>query len=265
MKPISPLSLFLFINLTTASPIPLCSKECQILLKFIHRNTPPARLSSEPYFPTHQQPPQILSEEINNHAHTPSETEVLAPSLVLKVEKPLSSKFLLSISASKPRLQKSPVEAEVENAAAAAKPTSTLPESRKEDLKRYWAALKDEKTMKEEQERQEREKVLGIKGCGHGKFDGHFYMQKTEYVREYSDVIVVGLVLLFLMGVVGAEVFEKFGKKGRGAIYLADDEEMVVDVSECTMEYRDEKEERKEVDSTDLKNGSEELEHDAKS
>lgn len=73
---------------------------------------------------------------------------------------------------------------------------------------------------------------------------GYYYIRHrtTTVVREYSDVVVVGIVLLFLAIVVCVEAVEKFGGNLRnpfcrnsrgqrttqrhGAIFLADDEEV---------------------------------------
>lgn len=209
MKPTSPLSLLLFLQLASSAPILCPSQSCrQFLTK---PNTPPSRIPSEPHFPLHQ----ITSSDdtiIDNHAQVPSDH--LQPSVVLSVEKPLSSAFLLSLSKSSSTLQKSPVQA-----IAASKPTSALPELRRGDARRYWAAIQ----TGESESRDELEMgpsnphTVGKSHCGKMMVfkvvPGRYYVrERASYVvREYSDGIVVGIVLLFLVIVVCVEAVEKFG------------------------------------------------------
>jgi len=152
MKPTSPLSLLLFLQLTTAAPLPLIyahgvSSHCssalchEILSTSNNGHTPPTRLS-DPHFPSHQLDSSTSTsqeeEPIDNHHFTPSSS--VEPSKALLAEKPLSSSYLKTLAKPlPPTLQKSPIEKTATDALPS-KPTSALPILRKEDDERYWAS-----------------------------------------------------------------------------------------------------------------------------
>ncbi|KAH6672103.1 hypothetical protein B0J14DRAFT_86566 [Halenospora varia] len=255
MRPTSPLSLLLFLHLTSSAPIPLshnilitsCSyTSCQELLT--NPATPPTTLRN-PHFPTHQ----INSnsdEIIDNRPTNPSVT--VSPSHALTATKPLVSSYLIAIS--NPTLQHPP---QGPLSALPAKPSSALPSLRKADAKRYWASLRAGRTSTKDENGEEMVMSDGpvepshqtMVKCGGNAMDmntfpgGYYYIRHrtTTVVREYSDVVVVGIVLLFLAIVVCVEAVEKFGNlrnpfsrnsngqrttQRHGAIFLADDEEV---------------------------------------
>lgn len=206
MKPTSSLSLLLFLQFTSALPLPtkeLVLFDCRqnSCISLSKPNTPPTKLT-EPHFPTHQlkTASQILSEIYDNSARTP--TPHTPPTKALTSEHPLSSAFLLSLAK-----QASQSEITTPISALAAKPTSELPNLRKEDAQRYWEsqAGSTEGTMVEVSAPSQ-----AIKLCGHGR-DQYLRIQGAYLAREYSDLIIVGIVVLFLSVVVALEACERCG------------------------------------------------------
>jgi hypothetical protein len=197
MKPTSPLSLLFLLQL--ASALPLSTKElilvdcgsatCHSLSK---PNTPPTKLS-EPHFPSHQlsSPAQLLG-EIYNAVRTPSPRT--PPSRALSSQHPLSSAYLLSLVSQPDTTTPFP-----------SKPTSELPDLRKEDAQRYWASQSAESTTVSELAPSQ-----AIQICGHGR-DQYFKIQGAYLARQYSDLMVVGIVVLFLAMVVALEACERCG------------------------------------------------------
>jgi hypothetical protein len=138
IKPTSPLSLLLFLQLASALPLPTK----QLLLINCHHytyhslskpSTPPTKAQlSEPHFPSHQlsSPADNLNEIYDNAPRTPTPNTPL--SKALSSQHPLSSSYLLSLPpASNP--------ATVSTSALLSKPTSELP-NLEEDAQRYWAS-----------------------------------------------------------------------------------------------------------------------------
>jgi len=140
------------------------------------------------------------------------------------------------------------------------KPTSALGDLRKEDSKRYWENKAHENVDAETRQSVE-EKIVGsfsegrvpareqggeslrmeMTKCsnGHLQVDGDREgMLSYSMAREYGDLLVVEIVVLFILAVIIAELSEKFrnsarnifsrnrhqGKGRRGQIYLSDDE-----------------------------------------
>jgi hypothetical protein len=206
MKPTSSLSLLLFLQFTSALPLPtkeLVLFDCRqnSCISLSKPNTPPTKLT-EPHFPTHQlkTASQILSEIYDNSARTP--TPHTPPTKALTSKHPLSSAFLLSLAK-----QASQSEITTLTSALPAKPTSELPNLRKEDAQRYWEsqAGSTEGTMVEVSAPSQ-----AIKLCGHGR-DQYLRIQGAYLAREYSDLIIVGIVVLFLSVVVALEACERCG------------------------------------------------------
>lgn len=220
MKPTSPLSLLLFLSLTTALPLPSTSKlpkdclhytTCQPWLREIfdsslppkNDHTPATRLPS-PHFPSHQlNPPssspeahrEVEEEAFNNAPLSPPTT--LPPTLALAASRPLHSSYLLSLSNS---ALNNPPQGEPQSTSTEAlpsKPTSALPELRVEDTLRYWATIPTVSVKKEDSPRP----------CS-----GNLRAAKPIVMaREYSDLLVVGIVVLFLAAVVVMEAVEYCG------------------------------------------------------
>jgi hypothetical protein len=232
MKPTSPLSLLLFLSVTTAVPIPWkLPKEClhyttcqpwlrEIIASSPSKNdhTPPARLPT-PHFPAHQlYPPsssleshrEIEEEAFNNGPIRPPKDQ--HPNLALSSNRPLQSSYLLSLS--NPAL-KNPPQGEPQSTssddALPSKPTSALPTLRKDDAIRYWATIKvDEK----EGQNLPASDGTGRKCENFSNFAGSAYLrvgQPMIMAREYSDLLVVGIVVIFLIAVVVLEAVEYCG------------------------------------------------------
>ncbi|KAG4433075.1 hypothetical protein IFR05_011441 [Cadophora sp. M221] len=244
MKPSSPLSLLFFLQLASATPLPetLFPSDCHYTscagfrsaLLSSKPNTPPTRLTN-PHFPTHQlsSPDTLDAESFDNHAVSPSKDT--SPSVALTSNRPLSSSFLLSLTnpASSPSIQKPPHGTASEESLAS-KPTSALPHLRKEDAKRYWASLRPANGRKGE--------AVETDGphhtaqlCATSEFNTEHYVSfhGVRLARDYSDLMVVGIVVLFLVAVVALELVERIENVGRffgarrtrrGQIYLEDDE-----------------------------------------
>ncbi|KAF4631571.1 hypothetical protein G7Y89_g6561 [Cudoniella acicularis] len=257
MKPTSPISLFLFIHLASSAPIPIshntltisCSqKSCRehIINPITGPNTPPTtfNIANNPHFPVHQLFP---NEPIDNKPITPS--SAISPSAALSVSNPISSSYLLALSSS--TIQNPPQSPAAPVSSLPAKPTSALPNLRKEDAERYWASLRSATTK----DKNGVEMVMSdgsvdppqTMRCLDMQLEavpgGYYIRHRATYVvREYSDVLVVGIVLLFLVIVICVEAVEKFGslqnifsrnplrrsreRRQHGAIFLAEDEDV---------------------------------------
>ncbi|EPE24151.1 hypothetical protein GLAREA_08001 [Glarea lozoyensis ATCC 20868] len=235
MKPTSPLSLLLFIRLATSSPLPLSHKtlsstsceygSCREALRSVDGpNTPPTRLA-EPHFPDHQLDHEDLI--IDNHPITPTSKSTYLDTLT--AERPLSSAFLLSLA--------HPPTKDETTDALPARPTSDLTLLREQDTARYLESISSsapaiwsdtpsttiEITISE---------APPTAPCGHTPYTPlktYLVRQQATYVvREYSDVLVVGVVILFLITVLCVEAVEKFGSlraifaRKHGAIYLSE-------------------------------------------
>ncbi|PMD46765.1 hypothetical protein L207DRAFT_220681 [Hyaloscypha variabilis F] len=205
MKATSPLSLLFFLQLASALPIPtkeLVLYDCRhsSCLSLSKPNTPPTKLTlSEPHFPSHQlsSPSDLLNEIFDNSVRTPSPKT--PPSRALTSSHPLSSAYLLSLSQS----SSSPAT----TSALPSKPTSELPNLRKEDAQRYWAS---QSGSSEGSAMVDFGPTRAIKLCGHGQ-DQYLKIQGAYLARQYSDLIVVGIVVLFLAVVVALEACERCG------------------------------------------------------
>lgn len=200
MKPTSPLSLLLFVQLATSAPIRIPSihstsiptqyrcafASCQAYPSNDH--TPTTKLS-DPHFPAHQ---LSSSEDIplDNRPYTP--TSRILPAEALTAEHPLSSAYLKSLAGKT-------------TDALPSKPTSALPDLREEDARRYWAEMVGAETP------------TSTSGPGSRKLQCGTHVLEAQatstayVVREYSDVMVMAIVLFFLVLVIGIEAVEKLG------------------------------------------------------
>jgi hypothetical protein len=216
MKPTSPLSLLLFLQLASTSPIPFStffpSKDCvhssctpsqqvAYLLSISKPHTPPTHLT-EPHFPSHQLSPDnsIPAEIIDNTPlsppkHTPA-------TIALTASRPLVSSYILSLSSP------SPTPSEDPEAALPAKPTSALGDLRKEDARQYWESLQSLTEITPSKESvflKEKPRIIYL--CGEVKATT---TQSRRYsAREDSDLMVVGIVVLFLIMAVAVEAVER--------------------------------------------------------
>ncbi|CZR64516.1 uncharacterized protein PAC_14414 [Phialocephala subalpina] len=236
MKPTSVLSLILVLHIATAVPIP--SKHTNAMLEHCphcssyQNSSPPSKLST-PHFPSHQlflpcpSPTSVsvaghrLSEEIllNNAPITPQTT--VQPSEALAANVPLVSSYLLSLHAQNSLQPDHEPESEAD--ALPAKPTSALPHLRKEDAKRYWASLRGDKNgLMEETVGNYGHSVSNPKcfyaSChstvAESSYSRASAVQSIAMPREYNSLLVVGIVGLFLCGVIILEAIEKIADHG---------------------------------------------------
>ena len=207
--------------LASATPLPeaLFPSDCQSTSCAAFRsallsskpNTPPTRLTN-PHFPSHQlsSPDTLDGDAFDNHPISPSED--IRPSAALTSDRPLSSSFLLSLAnpASSPSIQKPPQETETEESLAS-KPTSALPGLRKEDAKRYWASLRPVSGEKDDEVVEDEGPRRRVQLCGTTEFIAENYVSfhGVRLARDYSDLMVVAIVVLFLVAVVALELVER--------------------------------------------------------
>jgi len=147
MKPTSPLSLLLFLQLASTSPIPIStffpskdyihssdtpSQQTIFLPSTPPPHTPPTHLT-EPHFPSHRLsadnsiPVEIIDNTpLSPPKHTPSTIALIA-------SRPLVSSYILSLSGPSPT--------EDPEAAPPIKPTSAFGDLRKEDIRQCWESL----------------------------------------------------------------------------------------------------------------------------
>ncbi|RDW61564.1 hypothetical protein BP5796_11456 [Coleophoma crateriformis] len=282
MKPTSPLSLLLFLHLTTgtsAAPIAL-NRDCQhyascdptlreVLSEIASHHKPPVSApiagsapgSSSPHFPSHQvenllpQPAHPTSpfaeEPFSNKPVRPAGS--VSPNAALSAQVPLESSYLLSLTAQPASYAQRPLT-DASNPTPSthglpAKPTSALPALRKEDERRYWESVAQGERVKQEaalanapvngkQDYRDAMKA-SIAKCTQ-------YLEREKYdemrgwsgnkAREYSDMLVVGIVVLFLCSVIVVEAIEKlselyqsrYGSSAERRIRLRDDEEICI-------------------------------------
>jgi hypothetical protein len=245
MKPTSPLSLLLFLSLSSAAPIP--SKDCphhspcqswlHTLFSSISRTKPPPnpyRINdhtpstriSEPHFPENQYPTSYTLHEIQEHLKYPIiifedeepidntpiyPSHAQSPSEALALTRPLPSAYLLSLSSSAQNNppQNAPHEPEASSTLfpPPSKPTSSLSELRQSDSARYWASLSIPISIQTQHLAPQDVTSDGqILRCWKTDMRGPMFR-----AREYSDLLVVGIVVVFLCAVVLLEAVEYFG------------------------------------------------------
>lgn len=238
MKLPLPLTLVFFLHLLTAAPIPskyrsilssdylyYASAACQPSRRITFTskpNTPPKTLSN-PHYSSHQlfspssssaSAYRAAEQALNNLPRTPPKQ--LERNQALSAKVPLESSYLLSLANTATTLeQQDRVRTISATDALAAKPTSALPYLRKEDAKRYWATLRS--------------------GSSSGEIEGHDEIVASdrlivpestrmyadgfgtegfcsrEPIRTYSDILVVGIVVLALVAMVAWEAAERIG------------------------------------------------------
>ncbi|RDL31348.1 uncharacterized protein BP5553_09557 [Venustampulla echinocandica] len=244
----SPVSLLLFIRAAASAPIPhraglgssfLCPFQSCLEYPFPSPPDTPATKLRNPHFPDHQLVSEDIDTVIDNHPLTPSIS--LSPSTALTADQPLSSSYLLSLAGpgSAPALQKPPQAAPHRaSSASPAKPTSALPGLREDDAKRYWASLPVGSVRDEAVEHV----VLGdgpfvpgdgreLKCACRAAVKSQAYSARQNAgpdVRNGTDGVAVGIVLIFVAVVVCVEVIAKLGNlrsllrrlSGHGAISL---------------------------------------------
>ncbi|KAB8298735.1 hypothetical protein EYC80_000910 [Monilinia laxa] len=235
MRPTSPLSLLLFLQLSTAFPVTtrvttqlqecLHSQSCTSLrsainnLSIFHSKPSDPR---NPHFPEHQRLPfsapvkptvtsssnaKYFAEEgaFDNAPTTPSK-EISADE-ALSAETPLSSVYLQSLT-----------KIADEDETRPSMPTSALSILRKEDARKYWAGEVEGKGINGESRR-----------CGNmwpGTAVGYRSRLTHLEMGRRNDFMVVGIVIVFLIVVCSLELMDRFGKRNprRGEIFLEDDE-----------------------------------------
>jgi hypothetical protein len=238
MRPTSSLSLLLFLKLTTSTPIPhhrdYHEYESPLEPDFAKPATPPTTLSN-PHFPPHQlqslNADSQFDKPFDNRPKTPPAE--IPPSVALSTETPLTSAYLLYIIRPPPSTIELPsTTTSDEEEALPSKPTAALAQLRKLDSVRYWASLQpnaspkpkivpptlptfeqlkfEEKEFPESETSSNEGPVSSIMRCqeyimGAGS---NAYMSMS-LARDYGDLLVVGIVVLFLGLVVVSEVIIK--------------------------------------------------------
>ena len=229
MKPTSPLSLLLFLSLTTAAPILsklprdcLHYRSCEPWLRdllssaFPSKNDHTSTRLPPPHLPDYQLHPALSSaashrqnedEAFNNAPITPP--SYIEPDLALSANRPLHSSYLLSISS--PALN-NPPQSELESPptidALPSKPTSILCKLQEEESARCWQAGEAEITITIHRDGERNISNDVRKYWVYSQIVEDAYMRAGQPIimaREYSDLLVVGIVVLFLAAVVGME------------------------------------------------------------
>lgn len=255
MRPISQLSLFLQIATATSIPVllpPNCehSLECQSHLQ-IFESKPPTL--SPPHFPSHQlsgsQPKEVedASDEEESFDNAPiTPPRHTHPSTALSALTPLTSSYLLSLTDPPKEPSHEDLDSDLPDALPA-KPTSALSHLRQLDSIRYWASLRTEKAhfvkvQGTEAVTVQSTSILSIARCHDflTEASNSAYLrvgQPIRIARDYSDLLVVGIVVLFLGVVVCLELVQKmielktavFGARcRRGDIFLDDEEQAYI-------------------------------------
>ena len=202
MRPTLPVPLLVFLQLASSTPIPLqqhfpsnCLRisSCPELHSPAH-TPPPSRPLNNPHFPSHQ-----LSSSSSDPIPFADQRPLLPPnsplspppytnipvSEILSAPVPLTTEYLESVTHSSP------------DSALPAKPTSALPSLREEDARRYWADLYSGKPAISAGEKGERPSCSAKNTNGQGEW---VYLR-----RDPSDLLVVGIVFIFLLAVVVIE------------------------------------------------------------
>jgi hypothetical protein len=229
-----PLPLLLFLQLTTSAPIPHHRDLDEYQLPFSLSSKPgtPPTFLSNPHFPPHQLPPWDSSSQSSTFDNAPKTPSEISPSAALSAETPLTSAYLLSLTAPIPSTLEPPSASQTEDEEALpSKPTSALPYLRKLDSIRYWASLRPNVSpnprtspptpQKLEQTWGEKEFLETENAISDGPVSSIIRCQEyllgagsSAYMsiglaRDYSDLLVVGMVVLFLGLVVVSEVIMK--------------------------------------------------------
>lgn len=215
MRPSSPLSLLLFLQLSTAFPV---SRECfnsqscnslHSVKDTLSLSHPKPSDPRDPHFPNHQKLPiptfvkptttsplndEYFAEEgaFDNAPTTPSND--ISADEALSAETPLSSSYLQSLTRTSD-----------EDEARPSMPTSALPTLRKEDARKYWEEKPGGLGMNE-----------GKPGCGNSNvWPGTAVGYRTRLAHldmgGRNDFMVVGIVVVFLLVVCVLESVERFG------------------------------------------------------
>ena len=161
-----------------------------------------------------------MDEEFNNSPLTPPKEQ--HASVALAAARPLQSTYLLSLTSNP--AQQNPPQAEPQAAASPtaealpSKPTSALPELREDDLARYWASVASPGATVGDEKAAVVAASAAAPGAGLGRcvdYQGRLVVGVAQLrlgqpivVAEYSDLLVVGIVILFLAAVVAVEAME---------------------------------------------------------
>lgn len=235
-SPLTLLTLVFYLHLLTATPIPseyrnILSTDylyytCQPSQRITFTSKPntPQKTLSTPHFSSRQLfsffsssafAHRAAEQTFNNAPLTPPKQ--LERSQALSARVPLQSSYLLSLANTATILEhqdRFPKALSVTDDLAA-KPTSALPYLREEDAKRYWATLHPGPSSGENGEHGEivagdRLVVVGsTRVCADGFPIKEFYSR--EPTRGYDDILVVGILVLFLVAVAAWEAAEIIG------------------------------------------------------
>lgn len=202
MKATSQIFLLVLLHFSSAAPLPpprSCADylECRSLHDAYAHSPPstsrpppplpPSELTPQPHFPDHQPFPSF-----NRDSHPVAPPIALTPSNALSAHVPLSSAYLLSL-------------ANPSSDALPSKPTPALPSLRKADAIRYW---REHSLLNVPQKDQTVDAVAPTAKCAH-RLGGQ--PSTGKFVRDYNDLMVVVIVVLFLLAVLVLELIQKVG------------------------------------------------------
>jgi hypothetical protein len=239
MKLPLPLALVFSLHLLDAAPIPSkyrntlsadyhycysAAYQPGQLIAFTSKPKTPPQTLSNPHFPSHQvfspssssaSAHQVAEQAFNNVPITTSKR--LDRRQALSAEVPLESSYLLSLSNTATILEQEDLFPKVISAtnALAAKATSALPGLRKEDAKRYWATLPHGSPFGEHEGYDEivaGDRLATLEStriCADGFASEGVYSR--EPTKSYDDILVVGILVLFLVAVLAWEATEIVG------------------------------------------------------
>jgi hypothetical protein len=211
MRPMSQLWL-LFLQIATAASLPM-------LLPTELKHATPTISLSPPHFPPHQLSGENPKNEDDNTDEEPFDNAPITPPAALSALTPLTSSYLLSLTNPSKHQSLEHKTQDDRLDALPAKPTSALPHLRKLDSIRYWASLRTDpdrvaKVQEIEPSSTHSIPICPIAKCNDflAKASNSAYMrvrQPIHIARDYSDLLTVGIVVLFLGVVVVVELVQK--------------------------------------------------------
>ncbi|KAH6716428.1 hypothetical protein BKA61DRAFT_603119 [Leptodontidium sp. MPI-SDFR-AT-0119] len=252
MKLLLQLALTFFYHLVTAAPIP--SQYRIVLAKdylyYASAACPPSQRIA--FLNTHFSSYQIINPSTTSAVahqtseHTFTNAKITAPehlerSHALSAKVPSESSYLLSIANPATVLvQQGPPSKVISTTDAfAAKPTSALSYLRKADVIRYWANIRSGSSSDENERYDEAVTNDGLvmsgstRICADGFSTEGFCCRESMFIAwGNGDLLICGILVLFLVGVIALEVAEMisdllmaFGKRRRcSKVYSGDDE-----------------------------------------
>jgi hypothetical protein len=199
MKPSSPISLLLFIHLTSAAPIPSISSECQLSSSCQHNLLDNPTLGNRP---RRFLDPYFLRPQLSSEVATPRLKELVDEPLASPAENPSSK--LSSFSPSQPGEQlvqpatQDLAQKPLRSSSGENVPSTTSLEVPVDPVKDWQKSLLTDEPSEENKQTSRPGVVFSLSE-----------QVKRLYPwigsREYSDLLVVGIVVLFLLALIAWE------------------------------------------------------------